>query len=162
MPSRFCIHYVRKSGWPSSGHRTGKCQSSSQIPRRVVLENVLTIGQLHSSPMLVRSCLKSCMLDFSIMWNKNFQMSKLSLERKKELEIKLLTFTGLLRKQGNFSKTSISISLTMLKPLSVWIMTNCGKLLERWGYQIILPVSWEICMRVEARKQLIGSKSRKE
>ena len=29
---------------------------------------------------------------------------------------------------------------TTLKPLTVWIMTNCGKLLERWEYQIILPV----------------------
>ena len=43
---------------PTSGHRVGKGQSSSQFPRRVVLKNVQTIGQLHSSPMLVRSCLK--------------------------------------------------------------------------------------------------------
>ena len=34
-----------------------KGQSSSQSPRRVVPKNVLTIGQLHSSPMLVWSCL---------------------------------------------------------------------------------------------------------
>ena len=47
-----------KSGRLSSGHRVGKGQSSSQFPRRVVLKNVQTIGQLHSSPMLVRSCLK--------------------------------------------------------------------------------------------------------
>ena len=53
IPSRFCIHYVSKSGRPSSGHRTGKCQSSSQFPRRVVPKNVLTIGQFHSSPLLV-------------------------------------------------------------------------------------------------------------
>ena len=66
MPSRFCIHYVSKTGRLSSGHRTGKGQSSSQFPRSVVLKNVLTIGQLHSSPMLVRSCLKSSMLGFSI------------------------------------------------------------------------------------------------
>ena len=32
----------------------------------VLLKNVPTMGQLHSSPMLVRSCLKSCMLGFSI------------------------------------------------------------------------------------------------
>ena len=55
--------------------------SSSQLPRRVVLKNVLTIRQLHSSPMLVRSCLKSCMLGFSISQIKNFQVSKLGLER---------------------------------------------------------------------------------
>ena len=36
-----------------SGHRIGKGQCSSQFPRRVILNNVLTIGQLHSSPMLV-------------------------------------------------------------------------------------------------------------
>ena len=66
-PSRFGIHYVSKSGRPSGGHRTGKGQSSSRFPRRVLPKNVLTIGQSHSSPMLVRSCLKSCMLGFSIM-----------------------------------------------------------------------------------------------
>ena len=86
MPSRFCIHYVSKSGRPSSGHKAGKGRSWSQFPRRVVLKNVLTIGQLHSSPMLVRSCLKSCMLGFSIMGTKNFQMSKLGLETEEEVK----------------------------------------------------------------------------
>ena len=81
MPSRFCIHYVSKYGRPSSSHRTGKGQSSSQFPRRVVPKNVLTIGQLYSSPTLVSSCLKSCMLGFSIMQAKNFQMSMLGLEK---------------------------------------------------------------------------------
>ena len=95
MPSRFCIHYVSKSGRPSSGHRTGKGQSSSQFPRRVVPKNVLTIRQLPSSHMLVRSCLKSCMLGFSITLTKNFQMSKLGLEKEEELEIKLPTFAEL-------------------------------------------------------------------
>ena len=42
--ARFSIHYVSKSGRPSSGHRTGKGQSLSQFPRRVVPKNVLTIG----------------------------------------------------------------------------------------------------------------------
>ena len=32
-------------------------------------------------------------------------------------------------------KTSISASLTMPKPLTVWIITNCGKFLKRWQYQ---------------------------
>ena len=58
-PSRFCIHYVSKSVRLSSGHRTGRGQSSSQFPRRVVPNSVLT-RQLHSSPMLLRSCLKFC------------------------------------------------------------------------------------------------------
>ena len=53
------------------------------------------------------------------MQTKNFQMLKLGLEKEEEQEIKLPTFAGLQRKQGNFRKTSISVSLTMLKPLTV-------------------------------------------
>ena len=48
------------------GVATEKGQSSSQFPRRVVLKNVLTIRQLHSSAVLLRSCLKSCLLGLSV------------------------------------------------------------------------------------------------
>ena len=89
------------------------------------------------------------MLGFSIMGTKNFQMSKMGFEKEEELEIKLPTFAGLSRKQGDFRKTSISVSLTILKPLAVW---NCGKLLEKWEYQTILPVSRETCMRVKKQQ----------
>ena len=40
----------------------------------------------------------------------------------------------------------------MLKPLTVWITTNCGKFLKRWKYQTILPVSWETCMQVKKQQ----------
>ena len=46
MPSRFCIHYVSKSRRPSSDHWTGKGQSLSQSPRRVVSKNVLNHGTI--------------------------------------------------------------------------------------------------------------------
>ena len=38
-------------------------------------------------------------------------------------------------------KTSTSSSLTMLKPLTVWITTNCGKFLKKWEYQTTLSAS---------------------
>ena len=41
------------------------------------------------------------------MWTKNFQMSKMGLEKEEKLEIKLPTFAGLYRKQGNFRKKKI-------------------------------------------------------
>ena len=44
-------------------------------------------------------------------------MYKLGLEKAEEPEIKLPTFTGSWRKQGNSRKTSTSVSWTMLKPL---------------------------------------------
>ena len=60
-------------------------------------------------------------------------MSKLGLEKAKESEIKSSTFAGSQRKQGDSSKTSTSVSLTTLKPLTVWIITNHGKLLKEMG-----------------------------
>ena len=60
----------------------------------------------------------------------NFQMYKLGFEETEEPEIKLSPAVGSWRKQRNSRKTSISVSLTMLKPLIVWVTTNCGKFLE--------------------------------
>ena len=66
-------------------------------------------------------------------------MFKLDLEKAEEPEIKLPTCSGLQRKQRNPRKTSTFVSLFILKPLTVWITTNCGKLLKRWEYHAILP-----------------------
>ena len=71
-------------------------------------------------------------------------------------------------KQRNSRKTSTCVSSTKLKPLTVWIITNYGKLLKKWEYQTILPVSWETCMWVKKQQvescmeRLIGSGLRKE
>ena len=63
----------------------------------------------------------------------NFQMFKLDSEKAEEPEIKLQIFAGSSKKQQSLRKTSISALLTMPKPLTVWITTNCGKFLEEMG-----------------------------
>ena len=60
-------------------------------------------------------------------------MHKLDLEKAEEPEIKLPTSTGSQKKQGNSRKVSTSASLTTQKPLTVWIITNCGKFLKEMG-----------------------------
>ena len=55
----------------------------------------------------------------------------------------------IIEKAREFQKPSISALLTMLKPLTVWITTNCWKFLKRGEYQTTLPASWEICMQVK-------------
>ena len=57
-------------------------------------------------------------------------MFKLDLEKEEEPEIKLPTSIGSSKRQESSRKTSTSASLTMSKPLTVWITTNCGKFLE--------------------------------
>ena len=46
----------------------------------------------------------------------------------------------IIEKAIEFQKNISSASL-MLKPLTVWITTNCGKFLKRWEYQITLLIS---------------------
>ena len=61
----------------------------------------------------------------------NFQMFKLVLENAEEQETKFPTSIGSLKKQDSSRKTSTSALLTMLKSLTVWITTNCGKFFKR-------------------------------
>ena len=68
----------------------------------------------------------------------------LSLEKAEASEIKL-SFVGSQRKQGRSRKTYTSASLTKLKPLIVWITTNCGKFLKRWYRLAYLPPKKPVC-----------------
>ena len=79
-------------------------------------------------------------------------MCMLDLEKAEEQEIKSATSARSQKEHGNSRKTSTSASLTMLKPLTVWITTNCGKFLRRWEYQTTLPASWEIYMQVKKQQ----------
>ena len=94
-------------------------------------------------------------------------MFKLVLEKAEEPETKLPTSDGSLKKQESSRKTSISALLTMPKPLTVWITTNCGKFLEM-GIPGHLPDSLEIFTQVRRQhleldmEQQTGSKQGKE
>ena len=73
-------------------------------------------------------------------------MFKLDLEKAEEPEIKLLTSLGSQKKQESSIKTSTSALLTVPKPLTVWITTDCGKFLKRWEYQnTYLPPEKSVC-----------------
>ena len=84
---------------------------------------------LCSHYMLARLCSKSFKLGFSSMWIKNFHMCNLGLKNRGTRD-QIMNIRGSLRKQGNSRKTSTSASLTILKPLSMWTTTNCGKFFE--------------------------------
>ena len=70
----------------------------------------------------------------------------------------------IIEKARQFRKTSTSTP----KPLTVWIITNCGKFLKRWEYQTTWLASWEICTQVKKQQlelhieQHTGSKLGKE
>ena len=82
----------------------------------------------------------------------NFQMFKLDFEKAGEAEVKLPTSIESSKKQASSRKTSTSALLTMPKPLTVWITTNCGKFWKRWEYQTTWTASWEICIQVKKQQ----------
>ena len=105
--------------------------------------NYCTVALIsHASKVM----LKILQARLQYMWTLNFQMFKLNFEKAEEPEIKLLTSIGSLIKQESSRKISISALLTMPKPLTVWITTNCGKFWRRWEYQTTyLPLEKSVC-----------------
>ena len=78
-------------------------------------------------------------------------------------------FSSLKASKGDGRLTTCDTTLlTMPKPLTVWIITNCKEFLKRWEYQTTWPASWEICMRVKKQQlepdieQRTGSKLGRE
>ena len=93
---------------------------------------------------------------------------QLVLEKAEEPEIRLPTSPGSSKKQESSKIKSISALLTMPKPLTMWITTNCGEYLNGREYQTTLPASWEIGIQVKKQQlelhmeQQTGSKLGKE
>ena len=81
-------------------------------------------------------------------------MFKLDLEKAEEPEIKLPTSSGSFIKQENSRKTSSSVSLTTLKPLTMWLTTKYGKFFNRREYQATLPAYRESCTQVKEQQLL--------
>ena len=97
--------------------------------------------------------LKILQLGFNSMLTENAQMFKLDLEKVEEPEIKLPIYIGSWKKQDNSRKISTSASLTTLKPLIVWITTNCGKILKKIKTPdlpyLTLHASRKVCMQIK-------------
>ena len=69
-------------------------------------------------------------------------------------QIKLSTFNGSWRNKGipEKKKKFFPDSLTIVKPLTVWITTNCGKFLRISEYWIAFPISRETCMWISQQQ----------
>ena len=82
----------------------------------------------------------------------NHELPDVGFRKAEEPEFKLPTSVGSSKKQESSRKTSTSALLTMPKPLTVWITTNCGKFWKSWEYQTTWPASWEICMQIRKKQ----------
>ena len=100
------------------------------IPKKVNAKecsNYCTIALISHTSKVILNILQ---VRLQNMWTKNFQMLKLDLEKAEEPEIKLPTSIGSQKKQGDFRKISTYASLTMLKPLTVWLTNKLWQTLR--------------------------------
>ena len=102
------------------------------------------------------------------MWTKNFQMSKLDLEKAEKPDIKLPTSTGSQKKQENFQKNIYFCFIDYTKAFDYVDQSKLWKILKEMGTPDHLTYFWETCMQVEKQqlepdmKQWTGSKLGKE
>ena len=153
MLLKCCKQYASKFGKFSSGNRTGKVQFSFQSQRQAITMSKLLHDYAHficqegnvQNPSRQASAVHGLRTSRCMSWIQKRQRNQRSigqhsLDHRKSKEI--------------LGKKSTSASLTILKLLTVWITTNCGKFLKRWEYQTTLPASCETCMQVK-KQQLV-------
>ena len=142
-----CTQYASRFGKLSSGHRTGKGPFSFQSQRKAMPKNAQTTTQLHSSHAS-KVMLKILQAQPQQYVNRELPDVQAGFRKGRGTEIKLPSSIGLSKKQGSSRKTSISALLTIPKPLTVWITTNCGKFFKRWEHQTTWTASWDTCIQV--------------
>ena len=118
-----CQQIWKTQQWPQDWKRT----VFIPIPKKgnaKECSNYCTIALISHTSKVMLKILQARLQQYV---NRELQMFKLDLEKAEEPEIKLPTSIGSLKKQESSRKTSISALLTMLKPMTVWITTKCGK-----------------------------------
>ena len=155
-----CQEIWKNEQWPQDG----KGWFSLQCQRKAMPKNAQTTAQLALISHASNEMLK--ILQASLQQNVNCELPDVQARFRKVRGTRdqITNIHWITKKKKSSGKTSTSALLTMLKPSTVWITTNCGKFFKRWEYQTTLPASWEICVQVKKQQlepdmgQLIGSK----
>ena len=132
MLSKCCTQYFRKSGRPCSGHRTGKGQSLSQFPRRVVLKNV----QKHQTITLISQArkvmFKTLHARLQYYMNQEILDTQGGFRKDRGTRDQIVNIPWIIKKAREFQK-NIYLRLNYPKAFDC-VEYNRGKLLKKWKY----------------------------
>ena len=129
-----CQQIWKTQQWPQDWKRS----VFSPIPKKgnaKECSNYPTIALISHTSKVMLKILQARLLQYM---NRELPNVQAGFRKGREKQIKLSTSVGSQNKQETSRKTSTSASLIMLKPLAVWITTNCGKFFRRWEYQTTL------------------------
>ena len=131
MLLKCCTQYVSKFGKLSNGHRTRK----RSIPKK---DNAKKCSNYHTIALISpASKIKLKILQARLQQYVNCELPDVQagFRKGRGTRDQIANIRWIIEKAREFQKTSTFALLTMPKPLTVWITTNCGKFFKRWEYQ---------------------------
>ena len=150
MLLKCCIQYASKFGKLSSGHRLEKVSFHPNCKKDNAKEcsSYCTIALISHASKVMLKILQARLQQYV---NRELSDVQTGFRKGRGNQDQIANIHWIIEKQESSRDTSMSALLTMPTLLTIWITTNCGKLLKRWEYLTTLPASGEICMQV--RKQ---------
>ena len=133
----FCTQYASKFGKLSSGQVLEKviCIPIPKKGSANECSNYCTTALIsHASKVM----LKIIQPRLYLYMNQELADVQAGFRKGRGTRVQIANIYWIVEKSGNPRKTSTSASLTTQKPLTVWITSHFGKLLERWEYNITL------------------------
>ena len=127
-----CTQYASKCGQLSSGHRTGKNQLFPKKGNAKECSNYRTIALISHASTVMLKILQARLQQYV---NHELPDVQAGFRKCRGTRDEIASIHWIWKKQESSRKTSTSALLTMTKPLTVWITTNCGKFWKRWEYQ---------------------------
>ena len=159
-----CTQYTSKFGKLSSDHRS----VFIPIPKKgnaKECSNYNTIALISQASKVMLKTLQARLQQYV---KQELPDVQTGFRKGKGTRDKIASTPWIIDKAREFQKNTYFSSLTVLKLLTVWITTNCGKFLKRWECQTTLPASSEIHMQVKKKhlepdvEQWTGSQLGKE
>ena len=129
MLSKCCTQYANTFGKLSSGHRTGKGQCSFQPETKAMPKDAQTTAQLHSSHRVMLKIFQA-RLEQSV--NCELPDVQVGFRKGRGMRDQIVNIRWIIKKARELQKNIAFASLTMPKPLTVWITTN-WKILQEMG-----------------------------
>jgi len=104
-------------------------------------KNAQTTAQLHSSHTLVKKCSTFSKSGFNMYVNCELPDVQAGFRRGRGTRDQIANIHWIIKKAREFQRNIYFALLTMPKPLSMWITTNCGKFFKRWEYLTVETVT---------------------
>ena len=123
-----CTQYASKFGKLSSGHRNGKGQFSFQSQRKTIAKNIQTTANCtHLTQKHNKVMLKILQARLQQYMNRELPDVQAGFRKGRGTRDQIANSCWIIKKAREFRKRIYFCFMTMLKPLTVWITTSCGK-----------------------------------